>query len=376
MTCSIAGYGAVSAAGTDSASAANTYRNGTRTWRMDDATGLPVFPVNTDNLPEALTEYFKERETDRAGQLALAAAVQAVDAAGWKAEDFSILVGCSRGPTTTWEATFDQFRDSGFPPVRTSPRTTLGSLAFLLGDYFQTGELTTGLSVTCSSGSHAILHGMALLAAGLTDRVLVGGTEAPLTPFTIRQMQALRVYAEPADHTTYPCRPLTSEPTGMVLGEGAGFLALERISPNFSLRIDGVGFAREQSRSSTGITPDGKALQAAMRQAMLGQSRIPDLLMPHAPGTRKGDAAEHAAIQAIFGDQKPVLTSTKWATGHTFGASGPLALIAGLQMLEAGECWLPPYLASNSRVAPLNQIMVNATGFGGNALSAVISHVG
>ncbi|MGB3800453.1 MAG: beta-ketoacyl synthase N-terminal-like domain-containing protein [Lewinella sp.] len=369
MTCGIAGYGAVSAAGTDSNSAVEAYRNGKPCWQVNEATGLPVFAVDTAALSPAVIDYASQRDTDRAGELALAAALQAVDRAGWRGKDFSILVGCSRGPTGAWEATYDRFRDSGKPPVRTSPRTTLGSLAFLLADYFGTTELSTGMSVTCSSGSHAILHCMALLTAGLTDRVLVGGTEAALTPFTLRQMQALRVYAEPAAQGTLPCRPLSGEATGMALGEGAAFLALEKSDSNLPLRIDGIGFAREQSLSSTGITPDGQALQAAMRDAIHGGLGMPDTILLHAPGTRKGDAAERTAIETVFGDKSPLLTSMKWATGHTFGASGPLALVAGLQMLEAGEVWLPPYLPIRDQAATPHRILVNATGFGGNAVS-------
>ncbi|PPK86621.1 3-oxoacyl-(acyl-carrier-protein) synthase [Neolewinella xylanilytica] len=373
MTCSIAGYGAVSAAGTSRAASAQTYASGSPCSRRDPATGLPVFPVtNLKHSPDAAI-FSGARPTDRAGKLALAAAEMAVETAGWRGKEFSILVGCSRGPTESWEQTYDEFLREGRPPVRTSPLTTLGSLAFLLADYFGTTELATGMSVTCSSGSHAILQGVALLQSGMTDRVLVGGTEAPLTTFTLRQMQALRVYAEPADDERYPTRPLTGDPTGMALGEGAAFLALERRANHHPFALDGVGFSRERHQSSTGISAAGTALQTAMLAATTQSDRQPDAIFAHAPGTRKGDAAERAAIEAVFGREASIITSMKWATGHTFGASGPLAVVAALQMMEAKAIWLPPYLPTPEVAKPPENALINATGFGGNAVSISVT---
>ena len=373
MRATIAGYGSVSAAGASPAEVTDTYRRGLARWRSDPATGLPVFPVH--GLPERqdIDTFCAARSADPTGQLALHAADEAVRQAGWQGENFSILVGCSRGPTTAWEATYEAFRRDGKPAIRTSPRTTLGSLAFLLADYFGTSELATGMSVTCSSGHHAILHGMALLHAGITDRVLVGGAEAPLTPFTLRQMQELRVYARGEPEERYPVRPFSDPATGMALGEGAAFLALTRADAVAGLQLDGIGFAREKHESPTGISRTGKALQQAMHSVLQQTQREPDLILAHAPGTKRGDLAEAAAVRAVFGDKTASTVSLKWATGHTFGASGPLATTAALAMLAAGEAWPAPYASALLPAGPLRSILVNATGFGGNAVSLSVS---
>ena len=358
----------MSAAGTSRPAAEATYRGGLATATLDAATGLPVFRIAS--LPDrpGIREFADQRPLDRTTLLALHAAHEAVEKAGWTDGNFAILVGCSRGPTRSWEATYDQFVATGQPPLRTSPLTTLGSIPFALADYFGTTSVSSGMSVTCSSGLHAVYHGMALLTAGLAERVLVGGTEAPLTPYTLRQMERLRVYAAPDE---YPCRPFANPPTGMVLGEGAAFLALERDGPSGTCLIDGVGVARERHPSPTGISTMASGLQAAMQAAIRDSGgKIPDLVFAHAPGTRKGDAAERAAVQQVLGTV-PV-TSLKWATGHTFGASGPLAVVAAVSALERGTVYPIPYVANTAAPPSFQSGMVNATGFGGNAISLLV----
>ncbi|THH41373.1 beta-ketoacyl synthase N-terminal-like domain-containing protein [Neolewinella litorea] len=374
MRYAIAGTGTISAAGTDAGAQALTLRSGIPSWQIDETTGLPVYAVPILPPHPEIESFGEAHYLDRSSLLGLHAADQAVREAGWQGKDFAVIVGCSRGPTETWEASYANFAADGKPPVRTSPQTTLGSIAFAVAEYFGTGSLSSGVSVTCSSGFHALLHGIGLLGAGLADRVLVGGTEAPLTPFTLRQMEALRVYAPVPGRTTQAaCRPFDSPPSGMVVGEGAAFLALERLVPRHRYAITGLGAARERAGSSTGISREGLALQQAMRQAVGGQDAMPDFVIAHAPGTARGDAAEREAINQVFPDSTPPVTSFKWATGHTFGASGPLALVAGLALLE-GQEYLPlPHLAENIASLPgPNRFLVNATGFGGNAVSVLV----
>lgn len=369
----IHGQGAISAAGPTAAAAWRSYLSGQRCWSADAATGLPVYRIGA--LPEhpEVAAFAARHEPDRATLLALHAADAAVKQAGWQGKDFAILVGCSRGPTESWEAGYAHFAATGAAEVRTSPNTTLGSIGFALAAYFGVETPATSLSVTCSSGMHALLHGIALLRAGMADRVLVGGAEAPLTAFTLRQMAALRITASVPEEKTYACRPFADPVSGMTVGEGAAFLALSRSDEPAIGRITGVAWGREQQDSQTGISPNGDGLQKSMKNA-IRQSGIPDTLIAHAPGTKRGDAAELAAIREVFtGRAMPQLTSLKWATGHTFGASGPLALSAGLEMLRTGSVPALPYPTPlDSANRPVQKVLVNATGFGGNVVSVVV----
>ena len=92
-----------------------------------------------------------------------------------------------------------------------------------------------------------------------------------------------------------------------------------------------------------------------MKMARAEAAVTPDAVVPHAPGTKGGDEAERAALLMEFG--APVAVhSAKQLTGHTFGASGPLGLDFACSLLEDGY----------------ERLMVNATGFGGNAVSVIV----
>ena len=366
----INGHGSISAAGDNPARSALTYRANAPTWGVDQETGLPIYRAATSAANPALTAFFQENKVDRASDFALRAAAQAIDAAGWAREKFAILVGCSRGPTESWEMEYDHFLADGEARPRTSPRTTLGGIGFALAAYFRRSALSSSLSVTCSSGFHALLHGVALLESGLADRVLVGGAEAPLTGFTLAQMRALRIYAGPVASHRHACRPFADPASGMAIGEGAAFFALSKENSDSDPAISGLSFAQERAVSATGISKDGAGLQQTMRAAAAQAASTPDLIVAHAPGTRRGDAAERTAIHQVFGESARAKTvSGKWATGHTFGASGPLGLALALGYLGA---------AAGARVGDVvvaNEIgsaLVNATGFGGNVVSVLV----
>ena len=378
MKINVQGYGSISAAGNSSEEAWRSYRSGHKTWSIDETTGMPVYGIRS--LPEdsQIAAFAERTAPDRASLLALRAADEAVAQAGWRGEDFSIIVGCSRGPTGKWEDGFRHFAETGTASLRTSPETTLGSIGFALANYFDTSSLASSMSMTCSSGMHAILHGIALLRAGMAERVLVGGAEAPITEFTLRQMEALRIYGE-VPGAGHACRPLSDPPSGMVVGEGAGFLALSmgEEASGTGFEVGGIAFAREASPTATGISAEGRALERSMRD-LIGEASWPDVIVAHAPGTKRGDTAEVNAVNSIYA-QVPedfCMTSFKWATGHTFGASGPLAITAALEMMKAGKYCPLPWRSTPSTPWALGSVLINATGFGGNVGSILVKQSG
>jgi 3-oxoacyl-(acyl-carrier-protein) synthase len=94
----------------------------------------------------------------------------------------------------------------------------------------------------------------------------------------------------------------------------------------------------------------------------------------HAPGTIKGDSSELNAIKNIFGDTLPMLTTNKWKIGHTFGASGLLSLELALMMLQHNQFVNVPFSAvSQNTGRPIRKVLINAVGFGGNAVSVLLS---
>lgn len=341
--------------------------------RQDQSKPAAIHEDYQSALSDLLLEYPQFQNHDRSVSLALLAAREALTTADWKKNTFAILAGSSRGPTMAWEAAHQGHQNGKPLRSHTSPLTTLGSLGFALASFFQQSGLASTQSVTCSSGLHALVHGLALIRAGMEEQVLVGGAEAPLTPFTVAQMQAMRLLA-----TEEPCQPMGQNSQGMQLGEGAAFFCL---SPKGTTavhpRILGIGVAQEWAGTLSGISEEGDAFFNAMSLAIEEAALLPDLIIPHAPGTRRGDKAEQKAIRRLFENSAPPIYTTKWKTGHTLGASGTLGLDAALRLLHNMPCPPIPYAlknnwkAWNSSKRP-RSVLVNASGFGGNAVSVLV----
>lgn len=319
----------------------------------------------------------KYRQLDDSVLFAILASRAAVQAVGWKAgDDFGINIGSSRGATQLFEQHHHYFIENGKTAVQASPSTTLGNIASWVAHDLKTAGPEISHSITCSTALHALLNGVAWLRAGMADKFLVGGAEAPLTPFTIAQMQAMKIYA-PASVEEFPSRAMdfSKKNNSMVLGEGAGAACLvPGIAPDALAVIDGIGYATEVLQHSVSLSADAACLQKSMAMALEGiNTNDIDAIVMHAPGTVKGDSAEYAAITKIFGDNIPLLTTNKWQTGHTFGASGLLSLEMAVLMLQHNTFIDVPFITPQKQQKDLKKILINAVGFGGNAVSVVVS---
>lgn len=323
---------------------------------------------------------------------AIYAAREAVKIAGWSNNvDFGVNIGSSRGATTLFEKHHTDFLNQGTTATLASPTTTLGNIASWVAHDLKTKGPDISHSITCSSALHALLNGVAWITSGLTNTFLVGGSEAPLTPFTIAQMKALKIYSNegiptlsncqtnlaPKQAGRYPCRALDLEKTKntMVLGEGAAMACLEKGSaPNALAKVVGIGYATEPLKHNVSISSDAACFQDSMHMALQGlDPTLVDVIVMHAPGTIKGDSSEFNAIKKVFCNKIPFLTTNKWKVGHTFGASGMLSLEMAIQMLQNQKAIPVPYL--DYKVTPKNiqYVLVNAVGFGGNAVSVLLS---
>ena len=231
-----------------------------------------------------------------------------------------------------------------------------------------------------------MLNGIAWINSGMVIKFLVGASEAPLTDFTIAQMKALKIYAKapgsnPASvverSINYPCQALNLEKeyNSMILGEGASVVCLEKgIVKNALATIDGVGYATEILKHNTSISTNAVCFQKSMKMAMgdLDPSEV-DAVVMHAPGTIQGDLSEYNAIKKVFVSNIPLLTTNKWKLGHTFATSGMLNLELALLMLQYNEFIPVPFLKQEVMKTNIKKVMVNSVGFGGNAVSVLVS---
>ena len=325
-------------------------------------------------IREIRQENARYRSVDPTVLYALYASRQALQEAGWEqGKNFGVNIGSSRGATTLFEEYHQNFLEQGKCAPLASPTTSLGNIASWVMQDAKGQGVAISHSITCSTALHALLNGIAWLHADMAEGFLVGGSEAPLTPFTLSQMKALKIYGSLSD--SYPCQPLLLEKlkNTMVLGEGSAVFAIEKgVRPNALAIVKGIGYATEVITHPVAISAQAEALRLSMQQALQGVAPAEvDVVIPHATGTIKGDEAEYHALREVFGQNLPRLTSNKWKIGHTFAASGALAIEMAVLMLQNQQFLPLPYLKKETE-APLRNILINATGFGGNAVSVLI----
>ncbi|WP_424003204.1 beta-ketoacyl synthase N-terminal-like domain-containing protein [Maribacter sp. IgM3_T14_3] len=335
----------------------------------------------------------KYKKLDDSVLFAMVASRLAVKQSGWgNMAEFGINMGSSRGATKLFEQYHKEYLDTGVSSTLSSPTTTLGNISsWVSHDLGATGPEISH-SITCSTGLHSVLNGVAWLNSGMATKFLVGASEAPLTNFTIAQMKALKIYAKAPESNTgsvvdmstvversrnYPCQALNlkKEYNTMILGEAASVACLETgLVKNALAIIDGVGYATEILKHNTSISANAVCFQKSMKMALgdLDVAEV-DAIVMHAPGTIKGDSSEYNAIQEVFGDYMPQLTTNKWKIGHTFATSGMLNLELAVLILQHNKMISVPFIEAKLNSRKIKNVLVNAVGFGGNAVSILVS---
>jgi 3-oxoacyl-(acyl-carrier-protein) synthase len=332
--------------------------------------------VSSEIIAQLKASDSKYKSLDDSVLYAIYAARQAIKTAGWKTGGiFGINIGSSRGATQLFEKHFQEYLETGKAQTLASPTTTLGNISSWVSHDLQSSGPEISHSITCSTALHALLNGIAWLKSGMATQFLVGGSEAPLTPFTIAQMQAMKIYAK--EEQEFPCRALDldKKQNTMILGEGAAICCLEIGEKENALAyIENVGYATEILEHNISISAEANCFQKSMEMALQNTPlSLVDAIVMHAPGTIKGDSTEYKAINKVFGKNKPLLTTNKWKIGHAFGASGMLSIEMAILMLQHNHFINVPFITPQIQTRPLKKILVNAVGFGGNAVSILLS---
>lgn len=318
----------------------------------------------------------KYKALDETVLLAILVSRQAIKNAGWKeGDDFGINIGSSRGATQLFEKHHQEFLETGRTSTLTSPTTTLGNISSWVAHDLKNNGPEISHSITCSTALHAILNAVAWLQSGMAAKFLVGGSEAPLTAFTLAQMLALKIYAK--EESEFPCKAFNLNKTknSMVLGEAAAVACLELgYQKNALAYIEGIGYATDDLEHNISISDEANCFQKSMKMALQNTNlEDVDAIVMHAPGTLKGDTSEYKAILKVFGENHPMLTTNKWKVGHTFGASGMLNIELALLMMQHNQFVEVPFAERQTVRKRIQKVLINAVGFGGNAVSILLS---
>ena len=196
------------------------------------------------------------------------------------------------------------------------------------------------VSAACASGAMAIGDALRAVRRGDVNVAIAGGSDS-LCRLTYAGFNSLRSVDE------RPCRPFRGDRAGLSLGEGAAALILEPLERALARGARPLALAAGEAATCDAhhmTSPHSKGLGAAeaIREALAGARLDPseiDFVNAHGTGTPLNDAAECAALAAVFGDRASDLpvTSTKSLVGHLLGTAGALEAVATILCLQNGE---------------------------------------
>ncbi len=303
-------------------------------------------------LPGARSRYAAEvvglEDNDiaaRTDRMAVQAAREALAQAGLSPDRVRVdlVLGGSTAGMFETEELLTQLDDADLTgPMQGRLRThPLSSTADRLQEHVGPFASTRTVCCACTSGAAALAVGASWIRTGRSERVLAGGADA-LCRLTFSGFGSLSVLDREA------CRPFDKTRAGLTLGEGAGFLVLERADVARArgarpiAELSGYALAGE-AHHITNPEPSGKTARRIMERAMSVAGVSPrdvGYVNAHGTATPLNDAAETSAIRASFGDVRVPVSSSKGQIGHTLAAAGALEAVIAARTVEARR--LPP----------------------------------
>ncbi|MBK8476850.1 MAG: beta-ketoacyl-[acyl-carrier-protein] synthase family protein [Opitutaceae bacterium] len=197
------------------------------------------------------------------------------------------------------------------------------------------------LGAACAAGNIGIIHAAQMLRLREVDFALAGGVSESIRSFGIfaafKSQGALAHHEDP----TKASRPFDKARNGIVVSEGGGLFALERLEDALArgAKIYGeiAGYAINSDASDYVLpNPERQAqcIQLAIKNAGMTPDQI-DILNTHATSTPLGDVQECQAIAAAFaGYRLPHINNTKGFIGHAMGAAGSIELAGNLPSFD------------------------------------------
>ncbi len=345
----------------------------------------------TDYLPKDVV-----RKTDAFMQYAYIAAEEALKQSKIEIEPerTGIVMGTAMSGIST--IAFTQEALTGAAHKKVGPRfipKILGNIAaanIAIAHNIQGPSFT--VSTACSSGGDAIYQAAMLMQAGKSDIMLAVGAESAHCPIFIYSLANAKALSRNNENPQHASRPFDEARDGFVIGEGGGALLLETEEHALArgAKIYGELLACGNTSDAYHVTaphPEGRGAIACMKQALAEAKLNPEdigYINAHGTSTPKGDEVETNAVNEVFGNKPPLVSSTKGATGHMMGAGGVTEVISCIKTIETGI--VPPtinlenpiadckidFVAKKARKAYIKYAMSNAFGFGGQNSSIIV----
>lgn len=353
--------------------------------------------------PDAFIDFKDQKKQDLFSQYAIAATHEALTESNllggghpYQAPKMGCVLGVGIGGLMILEKFHAAYLEGG--PKKISPFLIPGMISNLGPGNVAIKYGLKGVNYTvtsaCTSATHAIGEAYRMVADGLQDVMVTGGSESTVSPIGIGGFCALKALSTRNEEPTRASRPFDKDRDGFVLGEGCAILVLEAldgaVKRGAPIYAEVLGYGTScDAYHMTAPCVDGEGAVRCMQNAIEWAGIKPeavDYLNAHGTSTPANDTSESAAIKTCFGEHAKkglLVSSTKSMTGHLLGAAG--AIEAAFCALAIKDGVVPPtinldnpdegcdldYVPHKARQHSVNVAMSNSFGFGGTNATLV-----
>ena len=271
------------------------------------------------------------------------------------------------------------------------PKAMASGPSAVLATWFELKGINYSISSACATSAHCIGAAAEQIAWGKQDVVFAGGCE-DIDWSMSNMFDAMGAMSSNFNDTPEKAsRAYDTARDGFVIAGGAGIVVLEEYerakARGATIYAEVTGYGANSDGYDM-VAPSGEGAERCMKIAleMAGNPRI-DYLNPHGTSTPVGDSKEMGAVRNVFGDDLPMISSTKSLTGHSLGAAGAQEAIYCLLMMKHGfaaesahiETLDPEFegmpILRSRHDGELTHVMSNSFGFGGTNGTLILSKV-
>ncbi len=388
----VTGLGITSCLGNSAATVTESLRQGRSGIQFNESYREMGFRSQVSGTVSIDFEQYIDRKTLRfmgdAAAYAYIAMEQAIADAGLTPEQVSNertgLIAASGG-ASTWNIveTTDTLRDKGVKrvgPYRVT-RTMGNTVSACLATPFKIKGVNYSITSACATSAHCIGNAVEQIQMGKQDIIFAGGGEEEHWSQTAMFDAMGALSSKYNDTPTKASRAYDANRDGFVIAGGGGMIVLEELEHALARGAKIYAEVTGYSATSDGydmVAPSGEGAVRCMKQAMANLAGPIDYINTHGTSTPVGDVAELGAIRETFGDDCPLISSTKSLSGHSLGAAGVheaiysllmmehnfIAASANIETLDERAIGLPIVLGEAKEMT-LNRVMSNSFGFGG-----------
>ena len=268
-------------------------------------------------------------------------------------------------------------------------QTMNSTVTMNLSTIFKLRGINFTISAACASGSHSIGLGYHFIKTGLQDCIICGGAQE-VGHFSMGNFDALSAFSIHESDPTKASRPFDRDRDGLIPSGGAATVILESLESaqkrgaNILGEVIGYGFSSNGGHIAN-PTVDGpvRSLQKALKDAGIQPKEV-DYINAHATSTAAGDYNEAQAIYEVFGNNNPLVSSTKSMTGHECWMAGASEIVYSVLMMQNSfiapninfenpdEASAKLNIAKSTVEKDIVVFLSNSFGFGGTNSSLII----